>query len=291
MKKILMTGGTGFVGYNVLLYLQKKGYIVDCPKRSDVDLKNEKEVCDFLNTGNYDVILHFASPTPAKNSNDKQENLLEDGLRMFMNFYKYCNLYGKMIYTGSGAEYDKSMNCDCILEDDCFRSTPSDTYGFMKYIMNELSKNSKNIYNFRIFGCYGPGDLESKFITHCIRSVKLDKPITIRKDCFFDYLHVYDFARFIEWGITHEMKYHNYNVATGKPILLSDIAKKVIKKMKSNLDIVLLSNELNNNYTANNTRIIEESGLEIIYPIDKGLELQIDWENKNWNECTKFDGK
>ncbi len=292
MKKILMTGSTGFIGSNVLDVLSKcNEYEILTPHRNDLNLKDEKEVVSFLKNNNFDVIVHFANPTPSKNKLDSFETLTEDSLRMFLNFYNHSDLYSKMIYTGSGAEYDKSIDIDYVSEKDCFRSIPSDTYGFSKLLLNLLAEKSENIYNFRIFGCYGPGDAATKFITHCIRSVILKKNITIRKDCLFDYLHVYDFARYIKWGIDNTPFYHNYNVSSGTPILLSDIAKIVINKMNTNIGLELLSEERNFTYTGSNERIISESGINPEYTIEKGIEKQIEWEIANWSDSTVFDGK
>lgn len=292
MKKILMTGGTGFVGQNVLSILQKQNaYLIYAPKREELNLKNEQTVVEYLTDNHFDVILHFANPTPGKNPLDSFDTLMEDGLRIFMNFYNHQDLYGKMIYTGSGAEYDKTKDMDLVTETECYRSVPGDAYGLSKMLMNQMAEKSDKVYNFRIFGCYGPNDHESKFITHCIRSVILDLPITIRKDCYFDYIHVYDFARFIMWGIENNMSYHSYNITSGTPILLSELAKKIILSMDSKLDIQLLSQERNRNYTANNSRILNESKLKLDYPIEKGILEQIKWEKENWNENTKFDGE
>lgn len=292
MKKILMTGGTGFVGHNVLPILKNHpGYEIYTPRRADLNLKDEREVKAYLKQHNFDVLIHFASPTPAKNSLDSFETLMEDSLRIFMNFYNNRDLFGKMIYTGSGAEYDKSLDMNQVSEIEHYRSVPYDAYGLSKMIMNRLAEESDNIYNFRIMGCYGPGDHESKFITHCIRSVILGMPITIRKDCKFDYMHVFDLARYIQWGIEAELKYHDYNMSTGCEVWLSDIAKEVVKQMDSDLEVQLLSEEKNNNYTASNERLVSESGIEIEYTIERGIAEQIKWELENWSEDTKFDGK
>lgn len=292
MIKILMTGSTGFVGHNVLPILQRNpNYQILTPSRAELNLKNESELKRYLRKEQFDVVIHFANPTPGKNKLDSFDTLMEDSLRIFMNFYNNRELFGKMIYTGSGAEYDKSQDIDMIDEKDCYRSVPLDAYGLAKQIMNMLAENSSNVYNFRIFGCYGPNDHESKFITHCIRSVILGIPITIRKDCEFDYMHVFDFAKYIDWAIEAELKYHSYNVSTGVPVRLSEIAGMVIDQMESNLGIEILSDEVNKKYTGDNTRIMNESNIRLEYPIDRGIAAQIKWELDNWTEDTKFDGK
>ena len=282
MKRILMTGSTGFIGQNVLPLLQNNQFDIYAPTRAELNLKSESEVARCLKDGKFDTILHLANPTPGKNSLDSASTMTDDSLRIFLNLYNHSDLYGKMIYSGSGAEFDKSQDIDMITEPECFRSVPKDSYGLAKMAMNHMAIKSSNIYNFRIFGCYGPGDHESKFITHCIRSVLSGVPITIRKDCYFDYLHVFDLARFLEWGIESDMKMHDYNVTTASPILLSEIARLVVDSMGADNPVQLLSEERNLTYTADNTRILKESGLELLYPIEKGVEMQIQWEKENY---------
>jgi len=292
MKKVLLTGSTGFIGSNILPVLRETGnYEVYTPKRHDLNLKDSKCVEDYLLKNSFDIVLHFANPNPARNTGDSSTLIGEDSLRIFTNLFSCSNLYGKMIYTGSGAEFDKSLDIDLVSEEECQRSIPKDSYGFAKYVMNSLSAKSDNVYNFRVFGCYGPGDAATKFITHCIRSILLNKDITIRKDCKFDYLHVLDFARFINWGINSNLKYHDYNVCSGTPVLLSNIAEIVKLLMNSKVEIRLLSDELNRNYTASNKRIIDESGIGLDYPLEEGIQKQIDWETEHFNKDTIFDGE
>lgn len=291
MRKILVTGGTGFIGRNVLPILrEQKGYEIVAPTRKELNLKDEFEIVNFLKENQISIVLHLANPTPGKNHLDSIDTLAEDSLRIFLNFYNHSTLFEKMIYVGSGAEYDKSKNIDFINEEENGRSIPKDPYGFSKFIMNQMADRSEKIYNFRVFGCYGPGDHESKFITHCIRSVLLGKDITIRKDCYFDYLHVYDFAKYLLWGIDNELKYHSYNVGSGCQIKLSEIAEIVIEEMKSSVSVTLLSKEKNNNYTSCCGRIQKECGFKPDITLREGIKMQIKWEKENWSVDTPFDG-
>ena len=92
LKKILLTGSTGFIGSNVLPVLQKNAmYEIKTPARTDLNLKSEREVSSYLERERFDVVVHFANPTPAKNPVDLYENLLQDSLRIFLNFYNHSD--------------------------------------------------------------------------------------------------------------------------------------------------------------------------------------------------------
>lgn len=281
MKKILLTGGTGFVGKNILPIL-KEEYDVIAPKRQQLDLKNTEEVLRFVTSQRVDVIVHSANPNPVKSFlYDSNEHMLEDSIRIYMNLYKAASECEKMIYFGSGAEYDKKMDICSIAEEEVTRSLPTDTYGYSKYIMNELARNSRNVYNLRLFACYGPDDHESKFITHAIRCCLKNQPITIRQNCYFDYLHVYDVARIVLAVIRGKMKYHDYNVASGTRIQLKEIAEIVREKMENNKPVLIEKSGFNKEYTASIERLERELNMKKSFiSLDAGIEMQIACEKE-----------
>ena len=276
--RILFTGGNGFIGRNVLPILKEK-YEIYTPKRDELNLFNEITVQEFVKKHSINCIIHSANPNPSKNNADTSEKLLRDSLLMFMSIYSCRDMLEKVIYIGSGAIYDKSKDIVAIKETDAFRSIPKDDYGFAKYIMNTLTCN--NVYNLCVFGCYGDGDAESKFITHCIRCCIKNKPITIRQNCMFDYIQVYDLAKIMAWFIDTKPKYNMYNVCSGQRVSLLEIASIVKQKMKSDCEIVILKDGWNNEYTGSNDRLLGEYKQELI-SLDKGIDIQIAWERENY---------
>ncbi|MBQ9234751.1 MAG: NAD(P)-dependent oxidoreductase, partial [Lachnospiraceae bacterium] len=222
--------------------------------------------------------IHSANPNPVKNHIcDKEETMFQESLRMFYNFYNNRRLYGKMIYFGSGAEYDKSADIIDATEDDINKRIPNDDYGLAKLYMNELARNSENVYNFRLFGCYGPYDYKTKFLTHVINCCLYKDEITINQDCLFDYIRVSDVAGILCYAIDNELKYKDYNICSGKKILLSEIAERIKKKMKDDIPVRIIKDGLNKEYTGNNSRITEETGYTFM-DIDTGIDLQIEHE-------------
>lgn len=281
MKKILLTGSTGFIGRNVLPALRDK-YDVVAPKRSDLNLLDHNEIKAFLEKGNFDVVLQCANPNPVKNpACDKIESMFEDSMRIFYNFYNNRSLYNKMIYIGSGAEYGKTGEIKLARESDVGKRIPKDTYGLAKIYMNELALKSENIYNLRIFGCYGPYDHSSKFLTHVINCCQNKEKITIRQNCFFDYIHVTDVAKAMIYMMENKLKYHDYNVCSGKRIELTEIAEKIKKFMCSDSEIEVQKKGYNNEYTGSNERFLNETNGKIKFmDIDTGIKLQIEHEEE-----------
>lgn len=277
MKRALLTGVSGFIGRNIKSILEEE-YELLSPLRNELDLKDSDSVRSYIRNNNIDILFHCANPNPVKNTADIQENMFEDSLRIFMNLYECRDMYDKMIYLGSGAEYDKTMDISNISETECFRSIPKDSYGFAKYVINHISCKSKNIHNLCVFGCYGPGDHSSKFITHCIQCCIGNKPITIRRDCRFNYIHVYDLARIMIWLGQNTPQHFMYNATADRHFYLSEIANKVKKIMNSEQPVVILEDGFNHEYTGSNSRLINEMGSYSFISLDDGIKMQIESE-------------
>ena len=277
MKRVLLTGGSGFIGRNIQKPLSER-CILYAPARKELNLLDETAVRQYLQDNQIEIVIHSANPNPVKNQLDAKESMFEDSLRIFMNLYQAQPFYERMYLLGSGAEYDKSKEISLIREEDAGRSLPYDSYGLAKFIMNQLSMGSEKLYNLRIFGCYGATDHFSKFITHCIHCCMSQENITIRQDCYFDYMQVLDLAEILDYFIYHVPKYRVYNVCTGTRVLLSEIAQMVREEMHSDSEIILLQEGLNREYTGDNSRLLEEIGDFSFTSLREGIRMQIETE-------------
>lgn len=279
MKKVLLTGSSGFIGRNIKPILEKSCELY-APTRGELDLKDTASVSRYFKNNAFDVVIHSANPNSVKNALDSKDTMFEDSLRCFMNLYSRRQEFERMFFIGSGAEYDKTMDIASVAENDEFRSVPPDGYGLAKYIMNSIALNDEKLCNLRIFACYGPGDHESKFITHCIRSCLKNQDITIRKDCYFDYMHVYDLGHILGRFIDRYPNRSSYNVCSGKRVRLYEIASIVKREMNSTGEIILLSDGMNKEYTGSNERMLEEIGGYPFISLEDGILMQIECEKE-----------
>ena len=118
-RKVLITGSSGFVGKNIKEYLEsrKEEYQLYCPSSKELNCIDEGEVERYIKEHSFDYILHFAVYGDGVDKSKDGTKALEYNLRIFLNFYKQADFYGKMYYTGSGAEYDKRFDIVNVREE------------------------------------------------------------------------------------------------------------------------------------------------------------------------------
>ncbi len=143
MKRILLTGGSGFIGKNLREYIVNElggeyrnasailtdsistlthsfeslffklgdtEYELCAPSSRELNVLDEESVCEWLGSVRFNVVLHFAVYTDAVDKTRDGTKILEYNLRSFMTFYKYRKLCGRLFYSGSGAEFDKNYD-------------------------------------------------------------------------------------------------------------------------------------------------------------------------------------
>lgn len=280
MKKILLLGGTGFIGKNLLEFLGKYEYLykICVPAINGFDILDEQAVKKQLEKQYYDIIIHAAVYNPRVDSNEDPSKELDKNLRMFFNFERYQSLYGKMLYFGSGAEFDKRGEICMINEDEAGNGIPATNYGLYKYIINRFIQQSENIYNLRIFGLFGKYENWKKtFISGaCCKALK-GLPITIRQNVYFDYLYIDDFCKIVRWFIDHDVKHRAYNVVSGKRSDILTIAKIIKKVSGKQLPVYVCKDGLANEYSASNQRLLDEHGKFTFTPIEDAIRDLYNW--------------
>lgn len=287
MKKVLITGGSGFIGRNVYEHLLGANtYEVYAPDSRELDCIDENAVETYLKRNHFDIVLHFAVYGDGIDHNKDGTKILEYNLRMFYNFYKCNSLYGKMIYAGSGAEYDKRHPVCSVKETDIGKSIPVDQYGLMKYTAGQIIEHSENIYNLRIFGIFGKYEYwPVKFISNICCKAIWNLPLTMRQNVFFDYMWIEDFLNTLDDFLEIETPlYHTYNVVSGDRIDLLSICDCVKKVSQKDLSVIVCKEGLANEYTANNNRIKSEVSNFSITPLMDAVYSLYKWYEANQNE-------
>src|ERR1019366_10057507 len=102
IMRILITGGSGFIGRNLVEQLAST-YEVLAPSSAELDLLKEQEVREYLNTHGFDVIVHAAT-TRSNRGLGAPADMLDRNCRMFFNLGRNEGRFGKMIHFRCCAE-------------------------------------------------------------------------------------------------------------------------------------------------------------------------------------------
>lgn len=260
VRRILLTGAGphGFIGRNLAPALRER-YEVFTPSSRELNLCDYDILARYVEEHRVDTVVHSAVQNVPRTG---AENVMLHDLQMFYNIDKLSGQLDKVLYFGSGAEFDKRYPMENIREENFGRSIPVEYYGLEKYVMNLHARESKNTYNLRLFGVFGKYEQwQYKFISNLCCKAMYGLPLSIRQDCMFDYLYVKDLAPIVIWFLEHEPKSHDYNVCTGKPVSLRGIADVVLEVSGKTLPVVVAKEGWNLPYTADNSRLAGEMGM------------------------------
>ena len=198
-EKILVTGGAGFIGTNLVHELESLGhevYAIDLYNTerehySRVDVKNYRQIERIFGDNMFDYVYHLAAEYGRWNGEDYYENLwqtnvigtkhllrLQEKLQFRMIFFSSAEVYGD--YTG-------------VMTEDVMEKNPSrDTYQMNDYAITKWAGELMCMNSAKMFGtetvrvrpvnCYGPHEHYTpyrgfipKFIYHALHN----KPYTV----------------------------------------------------------------------------------------------------------------
>ena len=200
MKRVCVLGSNGFVGSNLLKDTNWIGVT-----HKELDLTNQSTVAKYFNEHTYDVVIHCAVVGGSRLKQDDGDVIYKNIL-MFENVTRVFK--GKLIYFSSGA----------ALRGD----PPVDPYGLSKWIIDKRIQTIPNAHSLRIWGCYGDGELPTRFSAVC----KREKHVIIDKDRYFDFIDIKDVKYITQQYVRDELSDKDFNLVYEKKFLLSQWAER-----------------------------------------------------------------
>lgn len=237
MKKdsILVIGGTGFLGINLLNNLSSKNYnLYSLSKSKKNNLRKVKHFkCDLtkknqakiLSNYEFNYVINFLGNIDHK---DKKQNF-QVHLAGLKNLYKalnknYLNLF---IQIGSCLEYGKLKSP----QKEKIKSNPFSIYGTAKYLASKFIKKklrSKSLI-LRLYQVYGPHQKNDRLVPYVIKSCKKDFSFKCTEGKQNrDFLYVDDFTNLIIKILKHKKNPSGiYNIGYGRPKKVKNIINKI----------------------------------------------------------------
>ena len=263
-KKIIVTGGSGFIGSNLIHNLIKKKYIIlnlDCLNYASVpdkfkpfvnsknyklykyNINNKLIVQNILKKNKIDGIINLASLSHVDRSINTPEKFILQNISTNLsfieevNFYKKKNIFnGKFINISTDEVYG---SIDKIASDENFPLMPNSPYSASKASVDHILRAYNQTYDFPFINIrccynYGPFQFPEKFIPTIILNLLNNDQVPLYGNGLNkrEWIHVNDFSEAIEL-IFKKGKINNiYNVGSGQRftnILLVNIIKKIFE--------------------------------------------------------------
>jgi nucleoside-diphosphate-sugar epimerase len=236
--RILVTGGTGFIGRYVVDFLKADGYspLVSAfnkknidPEIIPVDVTDSKRVEDLVQNYRPQIVLHLAGVTPAHRlTSEIYENVNYLGTVNLLNALE-SNGVDRVILLGSASEYGNQPTPFC----ESMSLRPASPYAISKVKANEFAlrkcaSSGLPVTILRIFTAYGHGQPDKMFLSQLLRHARLNHRFKMSDgEQKRDFVHIDDVVGAVKTSMTAENAVGRaINVAGGRGVRLRDVARK-----------------------------------------------------------------
>lgn len=252
MKKVVVTGGAGFIGSNLVDVLVERGYevhVVDslvAGKREHVHRKAKLHVADVRDRKKLEKIFknavcvfHLAALPKVQYSIEHPEETASvnvDGTLAVLTVAKKMKV-GRVIYSASSAAYGDS---EVLPLHEDLPARPVSPYGLQKYIGEHYVRLWSELYglptvSLRYFNVYGPRQSEegayALVIARFLKQRREGSPMTVTGDGMQtrDFTHVRDIVRanILAAESPKVGKGEVINIGSGRSISVLDIARHI----------------------------------------------------------------
>ena len=321
MKKIIVTGGSGFIGSNLVNFLIKKKYfVINIDKLTyssnryhnksrnnknykffKVDINNKSKLIKILKKFRPIAIFNLAAETHVDRSIDKPNTFINTNINGVFNlleslrFLQKKKIKPKLIHISTDEVYGDIIANQRSREGD--RYSPSSPYSASKASADHLVNSYVRTYkiNAVISNCcnnYGPYQFPEKLIPKIITNIFNNKqlPIYAKGLNSREWIHVEDHCSALLKMYLKGKSGESYNVGSGVNLRNIDLVKKIIKiskKLKINIGnknkIKFVKDRPGHDfrYALNSKKIKTNLKWKPKTNFNKGIELTFEWYNKN----------
>jgi|TARA_B110000438_G_scaffold64222_1_gene64774 UDP-glucose 4-epimerase len=286
LKKIVITGHTGFIGQNLINELNKKKINITGISRTRLDNTNlnqiKRNIQDIKNSDieKKSIIIHLAGMT---NVLDCEKNPVEcfkinvEGTQKILQIAKEKKC--KVIFPSTSHVYGHPKKIP-IDENQIVSATS--IYSASKIAGEILCQGYSNTYKmdigvFRLFSAYGPKNSDYKVESRIISQLLSKKKIKLGNlSPKRDFIYILDVVNAIKVIMRNLKKFEIYNIGTGKSNSIKELSSTLKKISGKNLPIETIKNYSRKTDIPNvicNNKKIRKLGWEPKISFFKGLEM------------------
>ena len=318
MKKVIVTGGSGFIGSNLVKFLLKKKYfVINVDKLSysanpyntqnlnknknyiffKLDLNNKNKITKILRKYKPEGIFNLAAETHVDRSIDNPKNFIHSNILGTYNLLESILAHKekiKLVHVSTDEVYGDIIKGR---SDEKYSYNPSSPYSASKASADHLIKAYIRTYKIPavISNCcnnYGPNQFPEKLIPKLIFNIIHNKPLPIygKGENSREWMHVQDHCEALLLIYAKGKIGESYNVGSGMNLKNIDIAKKLLviaknKLLKSNTKakIKFVKDRPGHDfrYALNNKKILKKLGWKAKISLHEGLSETFDWYLNN----------
>lgn len=294
MKKVLVTGASGFLGRQCVPLLASKDYEVHAlsrrpsgtaiPKVSwhELDLLQPGRATELIRELRPDCLLHLAWYAEPGKFWEARENLywVRASLELLCAFEDQGGK--RVVAAGSCAEYDRSFG-ECL--ENATPLLPTTLYGTSKHALERILHFSSRQTGLssawgRIFFLYGPHEHPSRLVAYTVRSLLRGEPALCSEGRqILDFTFVEDaasaFVSLLESAVQGPV-----NIGSGRPVAVRDVLQEIGQQLGRSELIHFGARTASSGpdrFWANTQRLTEEVGWVPRYTIVDGIKQTIEW--------------
>lgn len=296
-QRILVTGGTGFLGHYVTLALQKMGAeVIPISKSTGYDLRNEAEALQAMVLVRPEVVIHLAAVAGGLERHAKDPGILfRDNMAIGMNVVHATSVAGaKLVTVIPACAYPE--NGMAPFKEECFwdglPEASTEIFGTARKALLMMMRGYQRQYGLR-FAClvptnlYGPGQKDTSYVIPSL-IWKVAKARDAEEDeivCWGtgkakrSFLYVADAAEAIVAAVNLDDHDDIVNLPGGKEVMMADLAEKIAEYIGYDGKIVWDPSKPEGQLR----RALDGSKAKRLLDwepktsLEKGLEATIDW--------------
>jgi len=304
-KRVIVTGGAGFLGRVVVKELQDKGckHII-VPRSAEFDLRKSTAIRKLYTQARPDMVIHLAAVVGGIGANrENPGKFFYDNLMMGVELIEQARQMNipKVVAIGTICAYPKFCPVP-FKEETIWDGYPEETnapYGLAKKMLLVQSQAYRQQYGFNSIyllpvNLYGPGDnfsLQSShvipaLIRKCVEAKKRgNKTITVwgTGRATREFLYVDDAARGIILAAEEYNSSEPVNLGAGFEISIKDLVQLIVKLSRFKGEIVWdkLKPDGQPRRSLDTSRAYKEFGFKAKVSFEAGLKKTIAWYERN----------